>query len=991
MHAAIDTLVMTADARLAATIAAAMRSKPSDRVFARRADTSARVADIVEVLGGGSAPDLVVADTRLCGAGELGQLLQAAVQSDTAVVVLVEAGDPQRGIDAIQQGAEDYLEIDEETIRRVLCKVCRSAVTRHRSNPARYLRTMLDGSPDAVITVDRELIVRQANATAARLLQVDPADVLGRSIDALAPAAARTEQRSAMRSALRGVPATIAETERRLPDGTVAHLSLTCLPVTGNDGGVIGACAILHDISETVLARQQLERTLKRQEVAEEAAHVGAFEVNLTTMEIAISPELARLHYGDPQSLVLTVDELLRGVHPDDRPTLLALQEARGRATIDYRYLGPDGADPRLLEISGRWLPGDHPDDAGYFVGIERDVTRQRAQEQQLRFLANHDPLTGALNRRAFEDLLAVHLMGRAADEDAGALLMIDLDGFKHHNDTYGHAVGDAILVGIATSVRERLDPQHALGRIGGDEFVVFVPAANAEEAVPVAEMLLDVVAGAAALASPDPQHPVTASIGIAAFTGADEPALVLRRADEAMYAAKSNGGMQWAHSTVQHQTAGHREADREQPAHPALDTPTGLPGRARFLALLDRRLASSRESLAAFVLALSGIDLVGEGAGPAARDALVREIAVRLEHCNDLDGVLGRLSDSEFAVVLPAGTTAFRERVARRLLACLDEPFTLNGEEVALVPAVGVATSTPDCDAFTLVQHAGIAMTAARVSGAAGFRHYSAELRARETTRLVRHAALRRAITNGEFRLVFQPGLDLTSGMFTRAEALARWHSPTGEVIAPDDFIPLAETTGLIIPLGEQLLDLAIEQAKAWQQLLPHVRIPVNLSPVQLGRPGFADYVIERIEGAGLSTWPIIFEVTESAMMENLDASRAALQRFYDADYRVVIDDFGTGHSSLSRLHEIPARGLKVDKLLVQRLASDPAARTVLQAIMEVAKAYTVMVTAEGIEDAETLRIVSDLGVDYVQGFYLSHPKPAEDLVEFLAQPWAG
>ena len=145
------------------------------------------------------------------------------------------------------------------------------------------------------------------------------------------------------------------------------------------------------------------------------------------------------------------------------------------------------------------------------------------------------------------------------------------------------------------------------------------------------------------------------------------------------------------------------------------------------------------------------------------------------------------------------------------------------------------------------------------------------------------------------------------------------------------------------------------------------------------------------RVAAAGLDTWPITFEVTESALMENLEASRTALQQLYDAGFRVVLDDFGTGHSSLSRLDEIPVRGIKVDKRLVQRLSADAQARSVLDAIVQVGSAYRLAVTAEGIEDAETLQIVGDHGVDYAQGYYLSRPKPAHELVDLLARPWVG
>ncbi|MGZ4494703.1 MAG: diguanylate cyclase domain-containing protein, partial [Nocardioides sp.] len=211
----------------------------------------------------------------------------------------------------------------------------------------------------------------------------------------------------------------------------------------------------------------RLERALKRQEIAEEAAHVGTFEADLATGELTISREVARLHHWDPALLTLSGQEFLRSVHPVDRDRIMGLAGSREDFTVDYRFLCPDGISTRIFEISGRWLAADaetdHPRHPGYFVGVERDVTEQRAQEAQLRRLALHDSLTGALNRRGFEDLLTRYAAEHAVPE-SGSLLMIDLDHFKHHNDTYGHAVGDALLVAIASAVQEHLGPEEAIG-----------------------------------------------------------------------------------------------------------------------------------------------------------------------------------------------------------------------------------------------------------------------------------------------------------------------------------------------------------------------------------------------------------------------------------------------------------------------------------------------------------------------------------------------
>ena len=745
----------------------------------------------------------------------------------------------------------------------------------------------------------------------------------------------------------------------------------------------------------------RIERALKRQEIAEEAAHVGTFEADLETAKITITPEVARLHEIDPSRLVLSVPEFLAAIHREDRDRLLGLVGERGDFTVDYRYGCPNGLGSRILEISGRWLPGDRPDHPGYFIGVERDVTEQRAQEAQLRQLALHDPLTGALNRRGFEQLLARHAAERTATgTGAGCLLMIDLDDFKHHNDTYGHAVGDEILIAIADALQARLAPGDAAGRIGGDEFVVLLPGRTTREATVVADDLLGAIAGAAHRVSPDPDHPVTASIGVAALTDDEDPTLVLRRADEAMYAAKSGGGSRAVRWSKHSQPTGGPSAGTDPVAAGLtdIDPATGLPGRRGLLTLMTRRIAESEEAassedptrlLAMYIIDLCGIELLAEGPGLDAREGLVRTLARRFRDLGDAAAPVGVLGDGRVAVLVPVADAAECHTIAERVEGWLAELWS---DEIAVpvVPLIGVATWSPGTDAYTLLQNATIALTRARISGPGAVRHYDADLRAWAMDRATTHVALRRGVARKEFRLVHQPVLDLRSGLFERTEALVRWQPPSGVAIGPDRFIPLAEDTGLILPLGEQIMDMAIAQALAWREEGRYVRTSVNLSGVELTTPGFADRLLERLGASGLEAKWFTFEVTESALIDNLAAARDALQRLYDAGYRVVLDDFGTGHSSLARLWEIPSSGLKIDMALIQRLSRDPAARTVVNAIVDIGHAYGMTVTAEGIEDAETLSIVRDLGVDFAQGYYLSRPKAAAELTELLRRPWA-
>ena len=736
----------------------------------------------------------------------------------------------------------------------------------------------------------------------------------------------------------------------------------------------------------------RLERALKRQEIAEEAAHVGTFEADLATGELTISREVARLHRWDPTLLTLSGQEFLLSVHPDDRDPIMDLAGSRDDFTVDYRFVCPDGVSTRIFEISGRWLAADpeadHPRHPGYFVGVERDVTEQRAQEAQLRQLALHDALTGALNRRGFEDLLTRYAAEHAVP-GAGCLLMIDLDDFKHHNDTYGHAVGDALLIAIATAVQERLDPEEAIGRLGGDEFAVLLPGRDITSARSVADQLLTAIAGAANGVSPDSEHPVTASIGVAPFTDDADPTLVLRRADEAMYAAKSAGG---ARSTSWSKHP--QQAERSVVFDPELDTAAGLPGRRSLVAQMEERLArdeaaSGSVTMAAYVVDLYGLELLEHEQAPGAREEVLRALVAQIADLGGEGTPIGLLGPSRIAALLPVVTPADLDALSRAVHGAVerrDDP-----EAVALVPTIGVATWEPGTDPYALLQNAVIAVTAARVNGPGSVRRYDPGMRRWASGRTSRHLTLRRALDRHEFRLHYQPALELATGTYSRAEALVRWQQPTGGMVSPGGFIAFAESSGLILPLGEQVVDLAIQQAHVWRAPLPDLRISINISAFELSTPGFADGLIERVAAGGADGSHFSLEVTESAVMANPALARAALLRLRAAGFRVVIDDFGAGHSTLARLTEIPVQGIKIDMGLVQRLTTEPATRAMLRAIVDVGRAYDITVTAEGVEDAETFDIVRDHGVGWVQGFYVSRPRPAEELGELLASSWDG
>jgi len=420
------------------------------------------------------------------------------------------------------------------------------------------------------------------------------------------------------------------------------------------------------------------------------------------------------------------------------------------------------------------------------------------------------------------------------------------------------------------------------------------------------------------------------------------------------------------------------------------LDELTGLPNRARFLELVNQRLQDPERTRAVTVmlLKLDRFRQIEDGLGHLASERILAAVADRLRAVFDEEALLARFGDEEFTVMTVGAGSA--EGQARRCLDAIERPLSLDGGKFFLTASIGTATTRGHraIDAFGLLQNADAAMHAARSEGPGHQQAYDRRLRAQAIERLNRELELRRAIETAELVVHFQPLLDLRERAWSGVEALARWEHPELGLLGPGHFIGLAEETGLIVPLGEMVLDLAIAQARAWADSLPEIDLSVNVSALQLVEPAVAEDVVERLRLAGVPAENLVLEVTESALMDELDATRGALRQLLGAGVRVWIDDFGTGHSSLARLGELPVTGLKVDRRFTAGLGRDPGALPVLRAIVDLAGAHGLSVVAEGIEDADALAACEELGCEFAQGFHLGRPMDAAAVSDLLSSP---
>jgi len=424
-------------------------------------------------------------------------------------------------------------------------------------------------------------------------------------------------------------------------------------------------------------------------------------------------------------------------------------------------------------------------------------------------------------------------------------------------------------------------------------------------------------------------------------------------------------------------------------------DELTGLPNRAVYIDRLSLALAHARRSgggLAVMFLDLDRFKNVNDSLGHAEGNRLLQAAARRLQGCLRDDDTIARFGGDEFAVLLPEISGAHDAvGVAQKLLAVFEKPFDIADRQLFTSTSVGVALYPSDgVEADQLLRNADAAMYRAKERGRNAFHLYSKEISARMRERLALETALHGAIDRGELVLHYQPKVEVMTGRIVGVEALVRWRHPERGLIGPDEFIPIAEETGLIGDLGEWVLQVACAQTRAWQDDgLPELILGVNVSPRQFRDQRVADMVARILRSTGLEPWFLELELTEGLAMETADQTMTALHDLRAMGVQSSLDDFGTGYSSLSYLTRLPIERLKIDKSFVARIGPDPDGEdaAIVRAVIVLAHSLGLQVVAEGVETPEQLVFLQEHGCDLMQGFLYSRPVPPEALREMLVR----
>jgi diguanylate cyclase (GGDEF)-like protein len=432
-------------------------------------------------------------------------------------------------------------------------------------------------------------------------------------------------------------------------------------------------------------------------------------------------------------------------------------------------------------------------------------------------------------------------------------------------------------------------------------------------------------------------------------------------------------------------------KALNERLEHQAYHDPlTRLANRTRFVDRLEKALARHSEgSLALLFLDLDNFKLINDSLGHQVGDALLLAVTERLKACARAEDTIARLGGDEFTILLeniPDVHDAVR--MAERIAARLEAPFTLAGQEMFVGVSVGITIASGDEQGpDDLLRQADVAMYRAKANGKGRYELFDRSMGSRAIERLELETDLRRAVERGEFLLHYQPIINLDTGEVCEVEALVRWQHPRRGLVPPGVFIPLAEETGLIVPLGQWVLEEAARQARRWQTEFPSTRLTmsVNLSGRQLQRPSVVQDVARVLQGTGLPPASLKLEITESVAMQDAESTIETLRRLKEVGVQLAIDDFGTGFSSLAYLNRFPIDALKVDRSFVARLGDSPEDRAVVRTIVALAKALDLVVTAEGIETIEQAEQLRTQGCDLGQGFYFAKPQASDKIARLL------
>jgi diguanylate cyclase (GGDEF)-like protein len=414
-------------------------------------------------------------------------------------------------------------------------------------------------------------------------------------------------------------------------------------------------------------------------------------------------------------------------------------------------------------------------------------------------------------------------------------------------------------------------------------------------------------------------------------------------------------------------------------------DAITGLPNRALFEDYLSKALASAQsgqQPLALIFFDLDRFKRINDTLGYRTGDRILRQVADRLRDCAGEGDVVARIGGDEFARFAPRmSSPEDAVGIAQRIHGALKTPFEIDDQELFITASIGISLYPGDGeDAQTLLKNATAALYRSQQQAGDNYQFYTADMNDKALRRLTLENRLRRAVEREELTVYYQPKIDIATKRIVGMEALLRWHAPELGMVSPAEFIPIAENSGLIIPIGEWILRAACAQNKLWQDGgLARLRVAVNLSARQFQQPNLTAVIARILDETKLDSRYLELELTESSIMQSADSAMRTLGELKEMGIEISIDDFGTGYSSLGYLKRLPIDTLKIDQSFVREMITEPQSAAIVQTIIALAHNLGQKVVAEGVETEEQLRLLHQLGCDQAQGYLFSKPLRTE------------
>ena len=662
-----------------------------------------------------------------------------------------------------------------------------------------------------------------------------------------------------------------------------------------------------------------------------------------------LSPQYEAILGYTPEECFADPDHWVNIMHPDDMERILSEDQRTNESgepfVAEYRQFAKDGRTVWVRDEAT--LVRDEGGEPLYWLGVQTDVTERKEAEDRLRE-------TEERYRTLVERIPAVTFVDRADGSEESLYVSPQVEGML------GYTPEEWVAGRLW---RERLHPDDRERVLASDErFGV--------RGEPV-----------------DHEYRLLAKDGSVVWVR-EETVLVRDEAGERQF-------VQGIMSDVTE-----KKQSEERLHHQAFhDSLTGLPNRKLFVDRLGQALRRTRRlkgrQVAVLFMDLDGFKVINDSLGHDTGDRLLVEVTKRLGSCLRPEDTLARFGGDEFTVLVedveaPDGAV----RVAERIVEELREPFSLEGRESYVAVSIGVGLGSDDTkDAEELLREADTAMYMAKEEGS-GYKVFDQAMHDRAINRLELENDLRRAIEEDEFVVHYQPIVNLHTGGLWGLEALVRWDHPEHGLLDPDEFVPVAEESGLVVPMGEIVLKEACRQAVEWQSRFPHIpplAMSVNLSGRQLRRPDLHEVVRQALAETGLQASSLGLDITETVYINALDANTAALDRLRALGIRISLDDFGSGYSSLSYLKRLPADILKIDKSFTKGLGVEVEDTAIVQTIVDLAHIMGMEVVGEGVEIEEQKTLLTEMGCDFAQGFHFAEPLPPEAASRFLDPTYQG